>query len=199
MSSVPSGSSILDRQPPWLHNVIEASTSLAPESRILPERPYGISTPKFGDTLPLNYGMRVEHYTAVRPTECQPVREVSPFQRAKDELISILRSYSRLGFGWDGGSALPAKPGVVDDAISLMMQWPPKLELPEPVLDEDGEIILERYGQDGMSKGSVEVLGEHIAIFSVVSGTKILGTGHFRIDQVPAIVKTLEDIWILED
>ena len=89
-----------------------------------------------------------------------------------DEALAIVRSFSKLTYGWDEPNSLAPSSDVIDDALVVLQNWPGDEILPEPTAGVDGRIALEIYDNDGFSLGGVELVGENHAIYQLLSALK---------------------------
>lgn len=108
-----------------------------------------------------------------------------------DKTLSFIRLFSELLDGWDGPDSFAAKPDVVDDAIVVLQNWPSKIGIPEPSLGCDGNLVLELFDCQGLSKGGVEMIGGHRAVFTGISGLEVLCSGSFDTQTTSNILHAL--------
>jgi hypothetical protein len=111
-----------------------------------------------------------------------------------DEVRGAVRSFGELTVGWDGPDSSPALPNVIDDALEVLQIWSGDLDTPEPVMAFDGSVALELYDEEGFSRGGVEFKGNHRAIYTVISKTKILSSGTFNASLLSEIIKSVQCI-----
>lgn len=111
-----------------------------------------------------------------------------------DEVRGAVRSFAELAAGWDGPDSNQALPGVIDDALEVLQNWPTALDTPEPVMAFDGSVALELYDDEGFSKGGVEFKGSHRAVYTVISKTEILSCGTFDAGSLSEIIKSIHCI-----
>lgn len=111
-----------------------------------------------------------------------------------DDVRGAVRSFAELAVGWDGPDSGPALPSVIDDALEVLQIWSGDIGTPEPVMAFDGSVALELYDQEGFSRGGVEFKGDHRAIFTVISKTKILNSGNFDARSVSEIITSIRCI-----
>ena len=93
-----------------------------------------------------------------------------------------------------------AKPGVVDDALMVLQNWPwpGGMEIPESVMVFDGSAVIEIYDEKGFTKGGVEFVGKHRAVYTVVSGSKVLGSGTFDASSQREIKDAMQTFFSLQ-
>lgn len=97
----------------------------------------------------------------------------------RDLLLAQIRTYEQLANGWDGPDSIAPKVGVVDDALTVLQFWPLALELPEPGLCVDGNIVLEVYDDNGLTNGGIEFIGDHVGIYSVIKDEETILVDRF--------------------
>lgn len=120
--------------------------------------------------------------TATSDGNVQPLLELRGglVSSERDFLLAQVRAYELFEDGWDGPDSFAAKEGVVEDALTVLQYWPVALELPEPGLCVDGNIVLEVYDEDGLSNGGIELIGDHVGIYSVVHGEETILVDRFN-------------------
>lgn len=111
-----------------------------------------------------------------------------------DDVRGAVRSFAELAVGWDGPDSLAALPGVIDDALEVLQNWPQGLDTPEPVMAYDGSVSLELYDEEGLTRGGVEFKGNHKAVYTVVSESKILSSGTFNAGLLSEIIRSIRSI-----
>jgi hypothetical protein len=111
-----------------------------------------------------------------------------------DDVRGEVRSFAELAAGWDGPDSSPALPGVIDDALEVLQSWSREIGIPEPEMAFEGTVALELYDEEGFSRGGVEFKGNHRAIYTVISKTKILSSGTFNASLLSEIIKSVQCI-----
>ncbi|WP_339821503.1 hypothetical protein [Sulfitobacter dubius] len=111
-----------------------------------------------------------------------------------DDVRGAVRSFAELAEGWDGPDSGPALPGVIDDALEVLQNWSRDIDTPEPVMAFDGSIALELYDEKGFTRGGLEFKGNRRAVYTVISGTKILSSGNFDAGSLSEIIKSIRCI-----
>jgi hypothetical protein len=110
---------------------------------------------------------------------------------ALDDIRGVVRSFDHLVDGWDGPDSRGALEGVVQDALEVLQNWLDDMETPEPVLAFDGSISLELYDDDGFTKGGIELIGGHKAVFTVISRSRVIDSGTFNTISSREIIQTI--------
>jgi len=111
-----------------------------------------------------------------------------------DDVRGAIRSFEDVAEGWDGPYSRPPIIGVVQDALEVLQNWANDLEMPEPVLAFDGTISLELYDEDGLTKGGFEFLGQHKAVFTVVSKSCLVTSGTFDAESPGEIIRSISRV-----
>ncbi len=118
-----------------------------------------------------------------------------PIVRSKlDDLLEIVCGFKALTDGWDDADSLAPNLDVISDALVVLQNWPRSNLVPEPTVGIDGRIALEIYDKDGFTQGGVELIGNHLAIFSALDRTKLLGSGRFNTEHQSEILQALSHI-----
>ena len=136
----------------------------------------------------------LEHIlTSLRVRQLRTQASLSPLVSAQlDDVRGTVRIFEALNDGWDGEDSRAPIEGVVDDALEVLQHWRGEVAVPEANLSFDGVLSLELYQENGMTLGGVEFIGQHQAIFTVVSETKILHTGRFNAEKPSEIMGGIE-------
>lgn len=119
------------------------------------------------------------------------IRELYGEKSELDEILAIIREFGHLEDGWDGPKSAAPKPGVVNDALTMIQSWPSEIGSPEPVAGFDGNLVLEVYDEGGFSLGGVEFIGEHQAIYTVIKGIELIDSGRFDTKSPAAILQAV--------
>lgn len=111
-----------------------------------------------------------------------------------DDVRGEVRDFGDLAAGWDGPDSRPVLPGVIDDVLEVLQNWSGDIDTPEPVMAFDGSVALELYDGKGFTRGGVEFIGNHRAVYTVISETEVISSGTFNAASPSEIIKSIQRI-----
>jgi hypothetical protein len=130
----------------------------------LSPRPAFASKVTSGSSAPKTYGFSGYSFDVLKvslPPTHEKSREVN-----MGRLYSVLSSYERLGYDWDGYGGEPANHCSMVDAIEFLQLLPLSSEVPIPMLAGDGEISLFWEARDNYLEASFPGDGTFHYIFN---------------------------------
>ncbi len=110
---------------------------------------------------------------------------------AFNETLAVIRDFEKLDDGWDGPGSMAPKHGVIEDAKALIQSWSTDLPDPEPVMAFDGNLVLEMFDERGFTRGGIEFIGDHCAIFTVIERAVVKASNEFDTTSQSEILTAL--------
>lgn len=111
-----------------------------------------------------------------------------------DEVRGIVRSFEQVQEGWDGPDSSRPVAGVIQDALEVLQNWVSAIDKPEPALAFDGTVALELYDDEGLTRGGIEFVGQHRAVFTIISDTNLISSGTFDAGSPGEIIRSIAEM-----
>ncbi|MCY4153452.1 MAG: hypothetical protein OXE94_14630 [Aestuariivita sp.] len=112
-------------------------------------------------------------------------------RKVLNSACSIVRGLIRLEMGWDGPDSFAPTEEVINDALTVLRNWPVLSFIPEPSAGIDGSIALGLYDEDNFACGGIELIGNRIAIYSIIDDEKVVCFGRFDTSSHEEMVQAL--------
>lgn len=109
-----------------------------------------------------------------------------------DDAQEIVRNFSNLTDGWDGPGTVAPDREIIEDALTVLQHWSMSDPIPEPEAGPDGTIGLEFYDEHGFTRGGIELIGDHCALFTIIDCATIITKGRFHTKNSSEMSKHLE-------
>ncbi len=141
----------------------------------------------FGTILDSKLETIQDHFFCAEPRLASSADE----RKVLDSACSIVQGFIGLEMGWDGPDSFVPTEEVINDALTVLRNWPVPSFVPEPSAGVDGSIALELYNEDSFACGGIELIGNRIAIYSIIDDEKVVCFGRFDTSLQEEMVQAL--------
>lgn len=106
-----------------------------------------------------------------------------------EEAKVALRGFVNATEGWDGPGSLPPPPGVIQDALRVLENWPLNTTGPDIALVFDGSVDFELEDENGEYIGGLGFVGENKFVLTIISNSILRASATFDASSHEDIIK----------